>query len=95
MVFWDTFFEVLNYMSGIIFTIMWIPQIYKLKKTGSGEDISMLMLAGYITALSFLIAFSAYNLIYSLLIPGALDIALVFLVVGMKIYYDRKNIPVV
>jgi uncharacterized protein with PQ loop repeat len=91
----DLVFEVLNYISGCLFVVLWIPQLYKAYKTSSTSDLSMIMLVINLMALALLICYSSYNLIYSLLIPAIVGIILGFILVGQKIYYDRQNIPVV
>lgn len=88
-------FEILNYISGCLFVILWIPQLKKAYSTKSTSDLSIIMLIINLAALSLLIAYSAYNVIYSLLIPAIVGLILGCILIGQKIYYDRQNIPVV
>lgn len=87
----DTVIEVCNYISGAIFTAMWIPQIYTAYKTKSTRDLNILMLIANKIALILFLTYGAYHNILSIYIPASCGIVLGTALLIMKIVYDRKT----
>jgi len=87
----DDICEILGYFGGILASLMFFPQIYKMYKTQKANDISWLTLfLGNISSISVLY----YNLnidAYPLIITGCISIVSRIIIVIYKYHIDKKN----
>jgi MtN3 and saliva related transmembrane protein len=83
-----TSLDVLNYISGCIYAVVWIPQLYKLFKYRSLKDLSLATLTLYIISSGLYIAWGAINQIMVAYITGAISLFFALFVSIVKIIID-------
>ena len=85
-------YEIIGYIAGILCAVQNVPQIYKLYKTKSSNDISVTFL--YIGILSgiFWIIFSVHEKNIPVLLFGIFKVALLSIVLFLTYKYRNNNI---
>ena len=85
-------YEIVGYIAGILCAVQNIPQIYKLYKTKSSNDISVIFL--YIGILSGIlwIIFSAHEKNIPVLLFGIFEVILLSIVLFLTYKYKNNNI---
>lgn len=81
-------FDLLGFLSGVIFCVSFIPQIIKIIKTKSVKDISYLWLIFYILGMSLNLCYSTYYKLYPMMIPGYANLLLIIILTLLKYYYN-------
>lgn len=87
----DDLVDGLNYFSGVLYSILWIPQIYTSIKSKDTSQISICMLLINNMALSITLLFGIYYNIMSIYIPTILNLLFSIIMTFIKIFYDRQN----
>jgi len=84
-------FDIIGYIAGILCAIQNIPQIYKLYKTKSGNDISKIFLyIGIISGILWII-FSVNEGNLPVLLFGICEVILLSIILTMVFKYNKKN----
>ena len=85
-------FDIIGYIAGLLCAIQNIPQIYKLYKTKSGNDISKFFLyIGIISGILWII-YSLNDGNLPILLFGICEVILLSIVLIMVFKYKKKNI---
>ena len=83
--------ESIGYAGGIILSICLIPQIYKIYQTKKVDNISYLWQFLYILGIIFHLYYGIYYSLAPIYIPTAIELFFVLILLGLKIYYERKK----
>ena len=88
--------DYIGYSGGFILSICLIPQIVKVIKTNSADDISYCWQFLYIIGLLLHIAYAYFEKILPILIPNTLELCLCILLTIYKIRLDilKKRKPI-
>ncbi len=83
-----TSLDVLNYIGGGLYSVVWIPQIYHIIKDRSVKDLSIFTLSLALVSSIFYVSWSFYNDILPSYIMGLLNLALTSVFIIIKIILD-------
>ena len=87
----DTTFEVMGYFGGGLLSACLIPQIIKIIKTQSGDDLSY---TWQILSVIGLVLFLSYGIYFNLLpvyIPVSFELTLIIILIILKYYYEHNK----
>ena len=84
--------EVFGYVTGVLVTVKMLPQVIKSYKTKKFGHLSMkFLIIGVFGAISAFIFGCLLDFELSIVIRAAITFVLTWLLIGGKIYYDKKN----
>lgn len=89
----DIYVDVIGYIGGGLLGVQSIPQIFKICKTKSTNDISLLFVLTNLCGLSCMTYFAVYTNQTVLYIPTTTSLMLSSVVLVLKICYDTKLPP--
>lgn len=84
------FYEICGYISGILFALSLLPQLYKSCKTKELDDISLGWQCIFIIGLTFLFIYSFHNDLRPVYIPASIEMSFMVILLGMKLCYMNK-----
>ena len=84
-------YDIVGYIGGSILSVCLIPQIVKIIRTNSANDISYVWQVTSLVGLIFIQTHNVLKNILPLVIPGSLEIFCYVLTLLLKIYYDNRN----
>lgn len=84
------FYELCGYISGFLFAISLVPQVYKSCKTKQLRDLSIIHQMIFLFGMILMLMYSIHEDLKPIYIPAACEAFFMFLLFIMKIYY-RKN----
>ncbi len=84
------FYELCGYISGFLFAISLVPQVYKSCKTKQLRDLSLIHQTIFLFGMILMLIYSIYEDLKPVYIPASCEAFLMFQLFIMKIYY-RKN----
>ncbi len=85
------FIDVLNYISGSLYAILWVPQIYSTIKAKSAKQLNRWVLIICTIAASFMVTFGAYYGIMSIYIPISVNLLMTIILLIIKIVFDCRE----
>lgn len=80
----------IGYCAATLSTLALFPQIYQIWVTRSAKDISFLMLAFLLTSSIIQLIYALLTKQYPVILTNCISISLRSLVLGCKIYMDRR-----
>tara|TARA_Y100000389_G_C17308870_1_gene436910 strand:+ start:604 stop:897 length:294 start_codon:yes stop_codon:yes gene_type:complete len=83
-------YELCGYVSGFMFAISLVPQVYKSYKTKQLRDLSIIHQIIFLLGMSLMLIYSIHEDLKPIYIPAACEAFLMFQLFIMKIYY-REN----
>tara|TARA_Y100000591_G_C21303143_1_gene437404 strand:+ start:211 stop:504 length:294 start_codon:yes stop_codon:yes gene_type:complete len=84
------FYELCGYVSGFLFAISLVPQVYKSCKTKLLRDLSLIHQSIFLFGMILNLIYSIHEDLKPVYIPASCEAFFMFLLFIMKIYY-RKN----
>lgn len=88
------FYDICGYLSGILFPLSLVPQIYKSYKTKKLDDISYYWQFTFIVGLTGALIYSLYYNLRPIYISSFLELIFVLILTFMKIIYTKQTIQV-
>ena len=89
----DNMYDILGYLSGILFSASLIPQLYKSYKSKELDDISLCWQSIFLLGLLCLFIYSFHYDLKPVYIPAIFESSFMITLLIMKIYYrDKSNI---
>jgi len=82
------FFELVGLFGGILLGVDLVPQVYHTIVSNSTKDISLLWQFLHLLGLSMLYTYSIYFNLWSIYIPGSLEIISILILIFYKIKND-------
>lgn len=83
--------EYVGVLGGIITTSGAIPQLYKIYKTKSADDLSFCMIGMWITGLTMTLSYGIYTNQFAVYIPSSCSLCMSSLMLCSKFYYSREE----
>ena len=87
----DNIVDAIGYSGGVILSLCLIPQIVTIIKTKQVNNISYLWQFLYILGIIFHLYYGIYYNLAPIYIPTAIELFFVLILLGLKIYYERKK----
>ena len=87
----DNIYDILGYLSGILFSASLIPQLYKSCKTKKLHDISFEWQSIFLLGLLCLFIYSYHYDLKPVYIPALFETSFMITLLIMKIYYRGKS----
>ena len=87
----DIIFEINGYIGSITLALCLVPQLIKIIKTKSVDDISYIWQFLYLIGLGFVISYSVYFNLPPIFIPVGLEFFMVSLLTFLKYYYTYSK----
>ena len=84
--------EYIGVFGGIITTSGGIPQLYKIHKTKSADDLSYGMLFMWVTGLSMTLTYGVYTNQFPVYVPASCSLCMSTLMILSKAYYSREYV---
>lgn len=88
----DKYYELLGFISGILFPLSIIPQIYKSYKTKDLNDISYYWQFTFITALILALIYSIHFDLKPIYTSSFFELTMMLILTFMKFLYRNNNI---
>ena len=83
-------FDTVGIVGGAIYPICTIPQIVRVIKTKSSKDLELSSIILFLFATGLILVYSIYFNLFPVYIPSAFDFLVQSILLGSKIYYDKK-----
>lgn len=90
----DTFYELLGFISGILFPLSLFPQIYKSYKTKDLSDISYYWQFLYVFSLTLAILYSIHFDLKPIYLSSIFELILMLILILMKYIYSNNIINI-
>jgi len=84
-------YELFGYISGFLFSISLIPQIYKSYKTKKLDDMSYLWQIIFLVGMILMLIYSYQKNLMPVFIPASFEASFMLILFSMKIYYGIQN----
>ena len=84
------FYESCGYISGFLFAVSLVPQVYKSCRTKKLDDISIYHQIIFLTGMTLMLMYSIHEGLKPLYIPSSCEAFLMFILFCMKLIY-REN----
>ncbi len=82
---------IIGILAGIFTTGCWLPQVIKILQTRDVEAISLATYAAFSTGVALWLAYGVMIHAWPIIIANSVTLVLSFAIVGMKLWYGRKN----
>ena len=89
----DTVFIALGFVGGIILSGALIPQVVKVVKSRSTQDISYIWQFTYISGLMPTLSYAIYFSLWPIAAPGLFELTMILMLTGMKAYFEWGQKP--
>ena len=89
----DTVFVALGFVGGIILSAALLPQVTKVVRSRSTQDISYGWQLTYICGLIPTLSYAIYFSLWPIAAPGLFELAMILTLTGMKAYFEWENPP--
>ena len=83
--------DIIALFGGLLLSICLVPQIYITYKTKDVSSISIHWQILYILGLTSTDIYAFYYTLLPILIPGTLELLLIIILTGMKLYYNNHE----
>ena len=83
-------FDTVGIVGGAIYPICTIPQIVRVIKTKSSKDLELSSIILFLFATGLILVYSIYFNLFPVYIPSSFDFLVQSILLGSKIYYDKK-----
>jgi len=84
-------YEMFGYISGFLFAISLVPQLYKSCKTKKLDDISYIWQVIFLIGMSLMLIYSYEKDLKPVFIPASFEAFFMIILFSMKVYYDFKK----
>tara|TARA_Y100001958_G_C21233989_1_gene560104 strand:+ start:933 stop:1256 length:324 start_codon:yes stop_codon:yes gene_type:complete len=84
-------YEMFGYISGFLFAISLVPQIYKSCKTKKLDDMSYIWQLIFLTGMTLMLIYSYQKDLKPVFIPAAFEAFFMTTLFTMKVYYDLQK----
>lgn len=83
--------EIVGMLAAILTTISFIPQVYKIYKSKSAEDVSMSMFLMFTVGLFLWLWYGIIIVSWPIILANTVTIILALAIIFLKIKYDRED----
>ncbi|TMW57957.1 hypothetical protein Poli38472_013431 [Pythium oligandrum] len=87
----STAFDILGLVGSFLISAALVPQIQKVYRTKSANDISYSFMCLYVTGLTMIVIYGIGEALWPIYIPCALELLGAISLLGMKCHFDRKS----
>lgn len=83
--------ELLGFLGGTLTSIAFLPQVFKIYKTQSADDLSMGMFLIFSTGVCLWLWYGILSKSWPLIFANAFTLIFCFLILAMAIHYKRRS----
>ncbi len=83
--------DIYGYIGGILSSLIFFPQIFKIVKTKQSDDISYMTIIISNVASIFILLYSIENAILPMIVSSIIGLSSRFFVIILKLKYDTKK----
>lgn len=87
----NPYLEPVGLLAGLLTTIAFLPQVWKIYRTKSGRDISARMFTIFSIGIVLWLAYGIMLGQMPIILANAVTLVLSLTIIGLKVYYARKS----
>lgn len=82
-------YKIIGMLGSFVISSSLVPQMYKVYRTKSAKDISLMFQSLYITGIAMILIYGFGEDLWPIYIPAVIEMAAGIVMLAMKLYYDR------
>ncbi|HVY08261.1 MAG TPA: SemiSWEET transporter [Burkholderiales bacterium] len=83
--------DIVGLLAGLLTTIAFVPQVWKIYRTKSGRDISARMFSIFSIGIVLWLVYGFMLGQLPIILANAVTLVLSLTIIGLKVYYSRAN----